>query len=107
MRTCAGDAQTTNTVALRTYFIGLLELELEFCNLFLIISKHRGRGSEMLAPVYVKFYWLSNDISFVKIRILCFAVDRHKVRHVMFIQGFILASMKKLHAGEGSVEKNI
>ena len=83
----------------------MLELELEFCKLFLIISKQRGGGSEILALVDVKFYWLSNDISFVKIRILRFSVERHKVRHVMSIQGTILASMKKTHAGE--VWKNI
>ena len=55
----------------------MLELELEFCNLFFIISKQRGGGSEILAPVDVKLYWLSNDISFVKIRILRFSVERH------------------------------
>ena len=79
---------------------GVLEQELEFCNLFLIIVKQRGGGSEILAPKDVKFYWLSTYISFVKIRILRFAVERHKVRHVMFIQGTVLASMKKPHAGE-------
>ena len=73
---------------------GVLEQELEFCNLFLIILKKRGRGSEILAPKDVKFYWLSTYISFIKIRILHFAVERHKVRHVMFIQGTVLASMK-------------
>ena len=50
--------------------------ELEFCNLFLINSKQRGGGSEIFAAVDVKFYWLSNDISFVKIRILRFSVER-------------------------------
>ena len=63
------------------------------------ISKQRDGGSEVLAPVDVKFYWLSNDISVTKIRILRFAVERLKVRHAMFIQGSILASMKK-NAGE-------
>ena len=48
-----------------------------------------------------KFYWLSND----KIRILRFAVERHKVRHAMSIQVPVLVSMKKTHAWE--VWKNI
>ena len=58
--------------------------ELELCNLFLIISKQRGRESEILVLVDVKFYWLLTCISFVKICILHFAVERYKVRHVIF-----------------------
>ena len=79
---------------------GVLEQELEFCNLFLIILKQRVGGNEILAPKDVKLYWLSTYISFVKIRILHFAVERHKVRHVMLIQAPSLTSMKKPHAGE-------
>ena len=88
-----------------SWLFGVRELELEFCNLFLIISKQRGGGSEILASVDVKFYCLSNDISFVKIRFLRFAVERHKVRHVMFIKACVLAKIKKTHTGE--VWKNI
>ena len=69
-----------------SWLFGVLELELEFCNLFLIISKQRGSGSEILSLVDVKLYWLSNDISVIKIRILHFAAERHKVRHVMSMQ---------------------
>ena len=58
---------------------------------------------EILAPKDVKFYWLSNDISFVNIRILRFALERHKLRHVMLIQAPGLSRMKKAHAG--SVKK--
>ena len=72
----------------------------EILRLILDYFKTEVWGSEILILVDVEFYRLSNDISFVKISILHFAVDRHKVRHVMFINTCILVSMKKKRMGE-------
>ena len=83
-----------------SWLFGVLELELELCNLFLIISKQCGRRSEILAPVDVKFYWLSNDVSFDKIRILRFAVERHKVRHLHVHTSIRFGQYEKKHAGK-------
>ena len=85
------------------WLFGVLELELEFCNLFLIFfSKQRAGEARflILVPVDLKFYWLLNDISVVRIGVLHFAEERHKVRNVMLIKACILASMKKLHMVE-------
>ena len=57
---------------------GILQLILDYI-------KTEGRGSEILASVDVKFYWILNDIRFVKFYILRFVVERHKVRPVMSI----------------------
>ena len=66
----------------------------------MIISKEKGGGSEKFAPIDAKYYWLSNDTSFVKIRILRFAADRYKVSKVMLVKAYGLASMRKPQAGE-------
>ena len=63
-------------------------------------ESHFHSGSGILAPVDVKFYWFSNDISLIKIFILSFVTKLYEVRHVMFVTACVLASMKNHMRGK-------
>ena len=88
-----------------SWLFEVLELELEFRNLFLIISKQREEGSEILAPLDVKLYCLSNGISSVKnsYSAICCRETESEVCHVRKSVPF--GQYEKKHAVE--VWKNI